>query len=162
MTRGLARILPATAASLLAIASTLGCGAEGGRAAARDEPATPPDGTYTVRAVVVAVPEPEREDDRQLRVRHEAIPDFVGFDGEVVGMASMTMPFPAAAGVDLEGVAVGDLVEMTFEVRWEGSPPLRIIELRDLPPGSELDFETAEPLPGEADVAVEGAGSQPP
>lgn len=115
-----------------------------------------------MRGEVVALPDERRPDDRQLRVRHEAIPDFVGFEGEVVGMASMSMPFPLAADVDLEGVEPGDPVEMTFEVRWEGTPPIRIVELEELPPGTELDFETQEPLPGEGDVDVDGGGSQPP
>lgn len=147
---------------LLSAALAAGCGGEGARRASSPEPATPPDGTYTVRAEVVGVPESERQDDRQLRIHHEALPDFVGFEGEVVGMASMTMPFPLGPDVDLEGVDEGDPVEVTFEVRWEGTPPVRIVELRELPPGTELDFETEEPLPGEAGVEVEGGGSQPP
>jgi hypothetical protein len=151
---------PALLPTLL-LAVLLGCGGDG-RAPAEDEPATPPDQSYSVRGEVVALPDPRRPDDRQLRVRHEAIPDFVGFEGEVVGMASMSMPFPLAAAVDLEGVEPGDPVEMTFEVRWEGSPPIRIVELRELPPGTELDFDSEEPLPGENEVEVEGGGSQPP
>lgn len=145
----------------LLVAALLGCGGDE-RAPAEEEPATPPDQSYSVRGEVVALPDARRPDDRQLRVRHESIPDFVGFEGEVVGMASMSMPFPLAADVDLEGVEPGDPVEMTFEVRWEGSPPIRIVELRELPPGTELDFETEEPMPGEDEVEVEGGGSQPP
>ncbi|HLE84119.1 MAG TPA: copper-binding protein [Thermoanaerobaculia bacterium] len=155
-------LFPALAVLALAAALTAGCGADEPGGGARAEPATPPDGTYTVRAEVVALPDPKRTDDRQLRVRHEAVPDFVGFEGEVVGMASMAMPFPLAEGVELEGIEAGDPVEMTFEVRWEGAAPLRIVGLRELPAGTELDFETAEPLPGEVGVEVEGAGSQPP
>ncbi len=33
-------------------------------------------------------------------------------------MHSMTMPFPLAQGVELEGFATKDAVELTFEVRW--------------------------------------------
>jgi len=143
------------------LAALPGCGG-GERAPAEDAVTDPPDQTYSVRGEVVALPDERRPDDRQLRVRHEAIPDFVGFEGEVVGMASMSMPFPLAADVDLEGVEPGDPVEMTFEVRWEGTPPIRIVELEELPPGTELDFETQEPLPGEGDVDVDGGGSQPP
>jgi len=145
---------------LLAAALAGGCGGDDPGRASSVEPATPPDGTYTVRAEVVAELDPERPEDRQLRIRHEAVPEFVGFEGEVVGMASMTMPFPVAPGVDLDGVEAGDPVEVTFEVRWEEAPPLRIVELRELPTGTELDFDTAEPLPGE--VEVEDVGSQPP
>ena len=151
---------PASILLLLSAVLAAGCGEDANAPSA--EPATPSDGTYTVRAEVVGLPDPAREADRQLRIHHEAVPDFVGFEGEVVGMASMTMPFPVAPGVDLEGVAEGDPVEVTFEVRWEGSPPLRIVDLRELPAGTELDFETEEPLPGEAAVEVEGVGSQPP
>lgn len=154
----------AVGSSILGLAVLLGCLAAcgGGEPAApeAEEASGPPDQTYTVRGEVVALPDRERGVERQLRVRHETIPDFVGFEGEVVGMASMVMPFPVAAGVDLEGIEAGDPVEMTFEVRWEGSPPLRVVELRPLPEGTELDFETEGPLPGEGEVAEEG--SQPP
>ncbi|HEX6200701.1 MAG TPA: copper-binding protein [Thermoanaerobaculia bacterium] len=145
----------------LLVAALLGCGG-GERVPAEDAVTDPPDQTYSVRGEVVALPDERRPDDRQLRVRHESIPDFVGFEGEVVGMASMSMPFPLATAVDLEGVEPGDPVEMTFEVRWEGTPPIRIVELEELPPGTELDFESEEPMPGEDEVEVEGGGSQPP
>lgn len=158
MTNQPPRLLALAAACLLAALVASGCRPEGSAEAPEAEPAAEPDQTYTVRGEVLAVPEARAE--RQLRVRHEAIPDFVGFDGEVVGMASMAMPFPLEQGVSLDGVEAGDAVELTFEVRWDGSPPLRIVALRPLPPGTELDFETAVPLPGEAEV--EGAGSQPP
>ena len=152
-----------TLLTALLVASVLGaCGGDRPAPAEEEEPATPPDQSYSVRGEVVALPDERRPDDRQLRVRHEAIPDFVGFDGEVVGMASMSMPFPLAAKVDLEGVEPGDPVEMTFEVRWEGTPPIRIVDLEELPPGTALDFETQEPLPGEGEVEVEDGGSQPP
>lgn len=145
---------------LLAVLLLGACGGGEPAETGEDEAAGPADQSYTVRGEVVAPPDRERRGVRQLRVRHEAIPDFVGFDGEVVGMASMTMPFPVAPDVSLEGVEPGDPVELTFEVRWEGSPPLRIVGLRKLPPGTALDFETEEPLPGEGEV--ENEGSKPP
>lgn len=149
--------LAAVVATSLLLAAC-GGGPESDRAGGEGEP--PPDQTYTVRGQVVALPARDTPG-RNLRVRHEAVPDFVGVEGEVVGMASMTMPFPLAEGVSLEDVEVGDTVEMTFEVRWDGSEPLRVVELRELPPGTTLDFEVPrEPMPGEEDV--EGTGSQPP
>lgn len=146
--------------ALLVAGLLAACGGGEPAAPEAEEPSGPPDQTYTVRGEVVALPDLERGAERQLRVRHEAIPDFVGFEGEVVGMASMVMPFPVAAGVDLEGLEAGDPVEMTFEVRWEGSPPLQVVELRRLPEGTELDFGNEEPLPGEGEVSEDG--SQPP
>lgn len=148
------RAFLAVAALVLGLAACRGDD-PGGEAA----PADPPDQTYTVRGEVAGLPQ-EGEATRQLRVHHESVPGFVGFEGEVVGMASMTMPFPLADSVDLAGVEVGDKVEMTFEVRWEGSPPLTVVALRELPAGTVLDFETGEPMPGEAEV--EGTGSAPP
>ena len=65
-----------------------------------------PGQSYTVRGEVVAVPGGGGPTD-QLRIRHEPIPDFVGFDGDVVGMSSMTMPFPTADSVDLAVAGAG-------------------------------------------------------
>lgn len=162
-THRLARPAPAAVALALALVSLLsglaGCGGPRRSGGEQAEPAEPPDQTYTVRGEVADLP--RRSDGmRQIRIRHEPLPDFVGFDGEVVGMASMTMPFPLADAVDVAGVEEGDKVEMTFEVRWEGSPPLRVVALERLPPETQLDFGSGEPMPGEA--GVEGAGSAPP
>jgi Cu/Ag efflux protein CusF len=153
---------PALATIVLGLAlGAAGCGGSGSTGAKEAGPAEPPDQTYTLRGEVAGLP---RKSDglRQIRVHHEPLPDFVGFEGDVVGMASMTMPFPLADSVDLDDVEEGDKVEMTFEVRWEGSPPIRIVELQELPSGTELDFDSEEPLPGENEVEVEGGGSQPP
>lgn len=154
MSRTPTNALSALAAILLA----LGAGACA-PAGDEPEPATEPDQVYTVRGEVVGLPQGEGEP-RQLRVRHEAVPDFVGSDGEIVGMASMTMPFPVAADVDLDDVETGDKIEMTFEVRWEGEGPLRIVEVEELPADTALEFETPEPMPG--DSVQEGVGSSPP
>ncbi len=99
--------------------------------------------TYTVRGEVVAVPGGGGPTD-QLRIRHEAVPDFVGIDGDVVGMASMTMPFPTADGVDVASLAPGDKVEFTLEVRWEGTPGYRISALHKLPPDTELELDKVD------------------
>lgn len=78
-------------------------------------PASPGDGTYRVRGTIVALPSSDRP---HLLVQHEAVPDFRDERGEIVGMDAMTMPFPLAPGLQWEGLAVGDHVELTFEVRW--------------------------------------------
>lgn len=153
---------PLAAVRSLSLALTLGlvaAGCGGSEPAADPAADEPPDQTYTLRGEVVGLPE-EGDEQRQLRVHHESLPDFVGFEGEVVGMASMTMPFPLADSVELEDVEEGDKVEMTFEVRWESSPPLQVVDLEELPADTQLRFESGETMPGEADV--EGAGSAPP
>jgi len=81
----------------------------------------PADQTYTVRARIVALP--GQSPGQFLQVHHEAIPEFIGKNGEKVGMKEMTMDFPALAGPSLlDGLAVGASVEMTFEVRWKSGP----------------------------------------
>lgn len=65
----------------------------------------------------------------EFMIRHEEIPDFVNASGDTVGMNAMTMGFPPAKDLSLEGFAPGDSVRFTFEVRWGGSPPLRLTHL---------------------------------
>lgn len=102
---------------LAALLGLLGCGAE----------PTAVD-TYTVRGVVRQLPSgPQGE----ILIRHEALPAFKNAEGEVVGMEAMAMPFPLAKPELAADLAVGDEVEMTFEVRWQGGgSPLRITALR--------------------------------
>lgn len=124
-------------AALAALALLAACGPGGGEIH-----------TYEVRGVVVSMPDPGDELSN-LAIRHEAIDDFRSIDGEVVGMDSMTMPFPVADGVDLAPFAPGDQVAFTFEVEWEGEPPYRVTRIEELPPGApDLAFRKASP-PGE-------------
>ena len=75
--------------------------------------------TYEVHGVIDRMPDANG----QMRINHEPIPTFVGREGEMVGMKAMIMPFPLAAGVSVEGLAVNDPVKFTFETTWahEGS-----------------------------------------
>lgn len=70
--------------------------------------------TYTIRGVVIELPKP---DGHEIRILHEAVPDFRAADGTVVGMNAMQMPFTLGEGVSLDGIAVGDKVRFTFEVQ---------------------------------------------
>jgi len=110
---------------VLALASwllILGCGAEKPAAEAA---------SYTVEGEIQRLPEEGREL-REVWIRHEEIPDFVDLHGEVVGMEPMSMPFPAAEDLSLEGLEVGDRVEFEFEVDWQGDPPLRLTRIEKL------------------------------
>ncbi len=88
---------------------------------------------------------PKEDNDRaSFQVQHERIPDFVNAQGKVVGMDSMTMPFPLAEGVTTRGVEVGDKVELEFQVDW--SPGRRgwwATAIRPLPAETALDFGAA-------------------
>lgn len=101
---------------------------------------------YTTRGQVAEVPA-AGDPRKAFRVRHEAIPEYRRVDG-TLGMNTMTMEFPLAEGVSLEGLEVGDVVRLTFEVEYDpGFAKLRgykAVEVAELPADTELDFS---PLP---------------
>jgi Cu/Ag efflux protein CusF len=106
--------------------------------AAACRPAPPP--VYQVRGESRQLPVAPARD---LMIRHEAIPDFKDEAGRVVGMEAMTMPFTLAPGVELGGLAPGDRVEFTLEVRWDDPANLaRITRLVRLPPGTRLAWDS--------------------
>ncbi len=108
------------------------------------EPAVPkaaagPEGRrYTVRGEVVRLPGPASRDG-EVFIRHEPIDDFIDGSGRIVGMASMTMPFPVAPGAYTGQLAVGDKSEFRFLVDWAG-PAFRIEHIDLLPPATRLRF----------------------
>jgi len=118
---------------LLAVLSLAGC--SGGRESGR---------TYTVRGQVVQLPDPNNPG-TGLSINHEAVDDFVSRDGEVVGMDPMSMSFPVAAKVPLEGLQVGDVIEFKLHVDWGAQPEVEIVEIRELPAGTKLVFRAAKP-----------------
>jgi len=99
----------------------------------------PPDAVYTVRGVITALPQQSRNG--EMRVHHEAIPDFTDRDGNVVGMRSMTMPFPLAPDVSTDGLQLGDKIRFRLEVRWNVGPTVRIASLELLPGSTPLELE---------------------
>lgn len=98
---------------------------------------------YTTRGQIVALPSPDSPA-AELQIRHEPVPDFRS-GGKVVGMRSMTMPFPIGEGVSLDGLEAGDKVEMTFETVYSPDTGMvesfRIVALVELPAETELVFE---------------------
>jgi hypothetical protein len=100
--------------------------------------------TYTVRGQVVQLPDPGNPGSG-LTLNHEAVDDFVDRTGEVVGMDPMSMPFPIAKNLSLEGIQVGDVVEFKLAVDWEGDPAVEVTEVRKLPAGTKLVFRAAKP-----------------
>jgi hypothetical protein len=121
---------------LLVVLSLAGCiEGEGGKESGR---------TYTVRGQVTQLPDPNNPG-TGLYLNHEAIDDFVGRDGEVVGMDPMAMPFQVDEEVSLEGIGVGDVVEFKLHVDWGAQPEVEIVGLRELPPGTKLVYRAAQP-----------------
>jgi len=99
--------------------------------------------TYEVRGVVRQIRQPG-DGKTQLSVLHEAIPDFVGINGDVVGMKSMTMPFTVADSVDLTGIEPGSRVRFEPSVDWDRTEPGLIITIAHLPDDAVLSFEIAD------------------
>lgn len=100
--------------------------------------------TYTLRGQVIQLPDPKNPG-TGLTLNHEAIDDFVSRDGELVGMDPMSMSFLVDEKVPLQGIQVTDIVECKLHVDWGGQPEVEIVEIRELPPGTKLDFRAAKP-----------------
>jgi len=105
---------------------------------------------YTVRGRISQLPGGPEHPAREFMVQHEEIPEFrysMAPGDERIGMRAMTMAFPVGEGVSLEGLGVGDPIEMMFEAAYDGeSGRLKgysVRRLTPLPPGTTLD------LPGE-------------
>jgi Cu/Ag efflux protein CusF len=119
------------------------------------EPAAPvrgaPDHTYSVRGLVEMIPAKDKPT-AEFVVHHEPIPEFVNPNG-TKGMPAMSMPFPLAKGVSIEGVKVGDAVELTFNL-WTtpGVRGFEVTQVRTLPAGTTLNFVGG---------AGKGSGGQP-
>lgn len=109
-----------------------------------------PDVYSGIRGEIATLPNPEVPGS-ELQIHHEQIPEFKTSEGVVnitadgiAGMRSMTMPFPLAEGVSLDGFAVGDKVEFEFVVNWGGNRPAwEVTKLTELPAETELNFENA-------------------
>jgi Cu/Ag efflux protein CusF len=106
---------------------------------ATEQSAASPARTYRVRGVIRQLPQAD-EAGTALPVHHEAISDFVGLSGDVEPMAAMTMAFPVASEVSLEGLAPGDKIVFDFEVDWSAPTPAQITALDKIPPDTELSF----------------------
>jgi len=108
--------------------------------------------SYTVRGEVVSLP----SDTTDLQVHHEAIPEFKNPDGSL-GMDTMIMPFWPPQGLSMndpritkriegfkiDGIAVGQVVELTFDVLWDSDNKIAgfyATSIVPLPAGTALDF----------------------
>jgi copper binding protein CusF len=107
------------------------------RAPGNGKAATPPEQVYTLRGRITSLPV-KGQPLTELTIMHEDLPTFVGQDGTVKGMKAMEMPFPPAKGVSLEGLAVGDPVEFTFEMRWKSQPHSQLTRIKKLPADTDL------------------------
>ncbi|HEV8237747.1 MAG TPA: copper-binding protein [Thermoanaerobaculia bacterium] len=115
----------------------LGAAALTGGVGCGREKMAPADAIYSTRGQVVEMP---GDSNGELSVHHETVADFRDRDGKPSHMDSMSMPFAVAPEVSLAGIAPGDKVAMTFEVRWDSLPTLRVIKLSELPESTALNL----------------------
>ena len=113
-----------------------GCSGEDGASA----PAAEIVHTYTVRGRIVSLPSAD-EPASELRIHHEAIDTFKSATGEATPMKVMTMTFPPAEGVSLDGLAVGDAVEFVFRMQWEPSVAMSTTSITKLPADTVLTID---------------------
>lgn len=106
-------------------------------------PAGPVD-SYAMRGEIVRLPQPGS---REIVIRHEAVPGFRDDAGKVVGMEAMTMPFSLAPDLPeaaIAGLAAGDRIAFTLEMRWQDPGEIaRISRLEKLPAGTGLAWDEA-------------------
>jgi Cu/Ag efflux protein CusF len=100
------------------------------------------DAVYDTRGTLRSLPGSGDLPDKVM-IHHEALPSFKNAAGTVVGMESMAMAFTPADGLSLAGLAAGDDVAITFEVRWNADPLLRLTRIAKLPPGTSLELNDA-------------------
>lgn len=93
--------------------------------------------TYTVRGVVTALPgdTPMGE----FRVHHEPIPDYISING-TIGMREMDMAFAVPDREVLDGLKLGDKVEVTFGENIERNRDTGVISIKKLAPDVELNL----------------------
>jgi len=100
--------------------------------------------SYDIRGEIVELPDPG-DPLSGLYIHHEAVDGWVSMEGEVVGMDSMTMPFPVADDLSFEGIEAGDKVTFTLQVAYDGDPTFQVTRVEKLPDDTELDFRSARP-----------------
>jgi Copper binding periplasmic protein CusF len=91
---------------------------------------------------------PEAGDTKRYpKIHHVQIPTFKKDDGTIAmtpdgipGMKSMTMEFPLAEGVSVEGFAVGDKVMFDFAVNWGGRVAWEMTKIEKIDSATEIDF----------------------
>jgi Cu/Ag efflux protein CusF len=66
----------------------------------------------------------------EILVKHQEIPEYRDESGKVVGMMAMTMPFYLAPGLALDGIALGDRVELQVEQHLKPEFSEKVVEIK--------------------------------
>ncbi len=107
------------------------------------------DHTYTTRGIIKSLPGEKAT--QEFIIHHETIPDYRSINGSV-GMNEMMMPISVPDRSVLEGLEVGDKVELTFGERFEPRPAMEVIAVTKLPDDAELELSlSAKPQAAKED-----------
>ncbi len=136
------------AAGLLACgilgSSLVGCGEKPSDEVAAEVDSDAKIADYTVRGRVAQIPEAGKPT-TSFRVHHEPIPEWKkNYDQPPVGMNAMVMEFPPAAPAVIEGLAVGDVIALTFRVEYDEDGMLKgwkATRIEKLAPDTALAFD---------------------
>ncbi len=85
--------------------------------------------TFKVQGVVKGLPGQGLGKD-EILIKHQEIPEYRDESGKVVGMMAMTMPFYLTPGLTLDGIAVGDQVELRVEQRLKPEFSEKVVEIK--------------------------------
>lgn len=96
---------------------------------------------YTTRGVVVTLPGGAAYN--EFMVHHEQIPDYVSISGSL-GMNEMVMPFPVPDKSVLDGLAVGDKIELTFGEVFKPRHEMGVISIKKLPADTVMSLSQTE------------------
>ena len=102
------------------------------------KPAAAAGPTHTVRGRVLKLPV-AGDPSSSFSLFHEDIPQWLRPDG-TRGMNSMIMPFPLAKGVSIEGIALGDIVEVSVQQHSAAAIPYEAMSVKKLPPETKLSL----------------------
>ena len=125
--------------------SLVGCGGHGNQQEGAESEPAGLAAEFTVRGRVVQLPDPERPAS-EFRVHHEPIPEWKrNYNDETpVGMNAMIMDFPPASPEVIRGVAIDDVVRLTFRVAYDEEGALmgwKATRVEKLPPETALVHE---------------------
>lgn len=117
--------------SLFCLLALVGCGGDKADSAEYEH-------VYTVRGRVLQLPDGSAGG--SFVAYHEPIPEYVSISGDR-GMQAMAMPFALHDAAVLEGVAVGDIVEIVYGETHRPKVRQGVISVTVLPADTVLSFE---------------------
>lgn len=99
---------------------------------------------YTTRGIIITLPGEKAY--QEFIIHHETIPDYISINGSV-GMNEMAMPIPVPDKSLLDGIQVGDKVELTFGERFKPDHAMGVTAIKKLPADTELNLSSTSSSP---------------